>query len=316
MCVGVQHDVYQRFSGYVARHRLGLFCESCVAVVDGLREAALEGTCGSREAADSAFDRSVAKLVSMDKEMKSMLADLNAAGDGSLYEAIHGHLQGLASHVLQGGNNYAELASAAAQTLAQLLKYVFDQMSDGVTYNVGALGVGTAFAREEPPRDQVSGLPRFLAALDGFPASSAIDMLRVSDVCRNVQEIYRTQHVFDPVADPSSWRTRDVSGMLVARPAPEKLLFTMSKAVPLSYSLIAVAPRAQVGAQELTSEYQSMFQGTGGQSAPSSKWMSEAGIKAEQNCSAVGLAYSPAHCLFDLGWGLMLFSLSTEPPFD
>eukprot|EP00435_Cladocopium_sp_Y103_P022060 s882_g5.t1 len=65
---------------------------------------------------------------------------------------------------------------------------------------------------------------------------------------------------------------------------------------------------------ELTHEYQSMFEGTGGHSAPSSSWMTK--TLAEPSCSGKGLAYSPAHCLFDAGWGSMMFSLSTEPPFD
>ncbi|CAJ1342287.1 unnamed protein product, partial [Effrenium voratum] len=67
--------------------------------------------------------------------------------------------------------------------------------------------------------------------------------------------------------------------------------------------------------QELTHEYKSMFEGTGGHAAPSSAWMART-VVAEPSCTGKGLAYSPAHCLFDAGWGSMMFSLSTEPPFD
>merc|ERR1719253_2177716 len=76
--------------------------------------------------------------------------------------------------------------------------------------------------------------------------------------------------------------------------------------------MIAVLPRAQVGAQELTSEYQRMFAGTGGYASTSRSFL---GV-AESSCAGTGLSYSPAHCLFNLGWGSMMFSLSTEPPFD
>eukprot|EP00434_Breviolum_minutum_P004230 symbB.v1.2.003728.t2/scaffold176.1/size287750/10 len=112
--------------------------------------------------------------------------------------------------------------------------------------------------------------------------------------CADVQEIYRAQHVYDPIADPPSWRSHDVSGLEVSVPAPQKLLFTISQVLPLSYSLIAVAPRSQSGSQELTDEYQSMFEGTGGHSAPTSSWMKTV---AEPSCAGKGLAYSPAHCL-------------------
>eukprot|EP00913_Durusdinium_trenchii_P026454 g24820.t1 len=102
--------------------------------------------------------------------------------------------------------------------------------------------------------------------------------------------------------------------MEVPVPAPQKLLFTISQVLPLSYSLIAVEPRSQSGEQELTHEYKSMFEGTGGLAAPTS-WMAKT-VVAEPSCRGKGLAYSPAHCLFDAGWGSMMFSLSTEPPYD
>lgn len=77
--------------------------------------------------------------------------------------------------------------------------------------------------------------------------------------------------------------------------------------------------------QELTSEYKAMFEG--GQAVRHPKRLSSASKSlkaatswaktlAEPSCHGTGLAYSPAHCLFDAGWGSMMFSLSTEPPFD
>ncbi|CAE7574947.1 ZRANB2 [Symbiodinium sp. CCMP2456] len=140
------------------------------------------------------------------------------------------------------------------------------------------------------------------------------DRLLQEEAMHERQQLYRSHHVFDPVSDPATWRSRDVSGFEVPVPPPQKLLFTISQVLPLAYSLIAVMPRSQSGAQELTSEYKSMFADTGGLSAPTSDWLAKA--VAEPSCGGKGLAYSPGHCLVNEGWGSMMFSLSTEPPFD
>ncbi|CAL1134958.1 unnamed protein product [Cladocopium goreaui] len=180
--------------------------------------------------------------------------------------------------------------------------------------------------------------------------------------------IYRAHFSYDPVADPfggaaevffgATWDVMDVE---VPVPAPQKLLFTISQArmlggctsyyqkvLPLSYSLIAVAPRSQSGSQELTHEYQSMFEGTGGHSVclpclrtvvagidgmarcerPSSKQLDDKDggpqnrlVPAKAWPTALPTASSmQADLVGELkemeSWGSMMFSLSTEPPFD
>ena len=302
-CKNVTHDVYQRFSGYAARHRRALFCEEVLAVLETLQETALGRICGNQVDGDLSISRMQKLLV----ELTLMLQDLNALGDGYILEVVEQHLGVMAGTVQNAGPTLASVAVTAADTLVQLVHHIFEQLSDAITYNVAKLGLGGA-------ENQTKHLIRFLASLDGFPATVSLDLFRATEKrCADVQEIYRAQHVYDPIADPPSWRSHDVSGLEVSVPAPQKLLFTISQVLPLSYSLIAVAPRSQSGSQELTDEYQSMFEGTGGHSAPTSSWMKTV---AEPSCAGKGLAYSPAHCLFDAGWGSMMFSLSTEPPFD
>lgn len=303
-CKTVTHDVYQRFSGYAARHRRALFCEAALGVLQSLQDTSLSNLCGQA----LSTEESIARMQDLLLELNFMLQDLNAYGDGYILEVVEQHLGAMAGTLKNAarGSTLATVAVTAADTLIQLLHHIFGQLADAVTYNVARLGVGGA-------RNETRSLTRFLASLDGFPATVSLDLLRVSPQCADVQEIYRAHFSYDPVADPASWRSHDVSGLEVPVPAPQKLLFTISQVLPLSYSLIAVAPRSQSGSQELTHEYQSMFEGTGGHSAPSS-WMTK--TVAEPSCSGKGLAYSPAHCLFDAGWGSMMFSLSTEPPFD
>eukprot|EP00435_Cladocopium_sp_Y103_P035412 s3333_g9.t1 len=80
-------------------------------------------------------------------------------------------------------------------------------------------------------------------------------------ICPVTGVIYRAQHSYDPVADPASWRSHDVSALEVSVPAPQKLLFTISQVLPLSYSLIAVAPRSQSGSQAPVLEKNGFFMG-------------------------------------------------------
>ncbi|CAE7930378.1 ZRANB2 [Symbiodinium sp. KB8] len=233
--------------------------------------------------------------------------DMQARFDRLLEEEAMHEKQQCPRHSLSCGSELPQACVGAADTLVQLLNFIFEQVSESATYNVARLGVGGA-------HDSQSGLPRFLSALDGFPASVGLDMIRAAPQCHGLHELYRSHHVFDPVSDPAAWRSRDVSGFEVPVPPPQKLLFTISQVLPLAYSLIAVMPRSQSGAQELTSEYKSMFADTGGLSAPTSDWLAKA--VAEPSCGGKGLAYSPGHCLVNEGWGSMMFSLSTEPPFD
>lgn len=331
LCVTFQNDVYQRFSGYVVKHRAGQLCEKAISFFDAIRRLAIgsihpssnTGVC-SDPGQDIQVEHSSAgadalavasDIVQLDSEIESLLTDANAMGDGTLRAALSEHFGALVNHLTQAHEvwrqtdgqtsdvRWTDIALHTASTVAKLLNITFDNFQEQVQYNIGLMNV--------------TDLPWFFSFLDSFPASIPVQLRRTgADAgreCRDTPRIYRAFHVFDPVADPSSWRTRDVSGMIAPRPPVHKILGTIAKSMPLSYNLIAVLPRAQVGAQELTSEYKKMFKDTGGHSAASSTLL---GSIAEPSCNGIGLNYSPAHCLFDLGWGSMLFSLSTEPPFD
>jgi len=326
-CVSFQNDVYQRFSGYVVKHRMGQMCENALRVFDDLRRLATHGVrpsssnsavCIEAQNSGDAGANALAAasaIIKLDSEIDSLLTDANSQGDGTLRAALGEHLGDLVNNLVQslqlwrqsGGDTpdirWPEIALYTSDRLAKLLNITFENIQEGVTYNIGLMNV--------------SDLPWFFSFLDSFPSSIPVQLRRTGaeagGECRDMPRIYRASHVFDPLADPAHWRTRDVSGMLAPRPPVHKILHAIGKSLPLSYNMIAVLPRAQVGAQELTSEYKNMFTQTDGHSAPSSKLL---GSITEPSCNGIGLSYSPAHCLFDMGWGSMLFSLSTEPPFD
>ncbi|OLP99370.1 hypothetical protein AK812_SmicGene18065 [Symbiodinium microadriaticum] len=95
---GIQRPVYQRFSGYVARHRLAQFCEGILGTIENLQETAIAGICDYEE---SRLDPQalVSRLEAITVELRSMLADLNAFGDGSLAEGVEQHVAALAGQL-------------------------------------------------------------------------------------------------------------------------------------------------------------------------------------------------------------------------
>lgn len=57
-------------------------------------------------------------------------------------------------------------------------------------------------------------------------------------------EVYNAQHVYDPVADPEGWRSRDVSGILSPRPSVQKLMFALGKGAPWEREVNGEAARS------------------------------------------------------------------------
>eukprot|EP00434_Breviolum_minutum_P039932 symbB.v1.2.035473.t1/scaffold4784.1/size34903/1 len=150
-CKNVTHDVYQRFSGYAARHRRALFCEEVLAVLETLQETALGRICGNQVDGDLSISRMQKLLV----ELTLMLQDLNAFGDGYILEVVEQHLGVMAGTVQNAGPTLASVAVTAADTLVQLVHHIFEQLSDAITYNVAKLGLGGA-------ENQTKHLIRFL----------------------------------------------------------------------------------------------------------------------------------------------------------
>lgn len=328
-CLTCQIDVYQRFSGHIVKHRIGRICENALAVLESFRTllTAVVPFPGStnrpcelaQELPINALIRTADNLPKFESAIVKAMADMNAAGDGSLSEGLHAHIQSIVSnlHALEqvwqsqsletSLRQLPGVATAMMEALGNVFKAVLDHASAGVTYNVGELGI----------RD----LTKFLASLESFPAFISVDVRRVDDAaskaqCHEVPDLYLPEHSYDPLTEPSGWLKPDVSGMVSPRPSVQKLLWTLSKSLPLAYTVVGIVPRAQAGVQELTSEYRKMFQETGGFTAPASDLISQAGLRSDPICKGIGLAYSPAHCLFDNGWGSMMFSLNTDPPFD
>lgn len=315
LCCRFQSDVYQRFSGYVIKFRVGELCEIVLEGLGGIQRLGAGSSFASScdvVALEEAAAATIDAFRKLDVGLKQMLIDVGANDDGSFHESVREHLEAFAESAHRTprmtSSQRGQVAQSLAENLVKLTEVVFDNMQQAVTYNVGAL--------------HVVDLPRFLGLLGSFPAAVPVEVKRSSGangeggVCREVLSVYNAQHVFDPISDPAGWRARDVVGLPSPHPSAHKLLFTVSKALPLSYNLVAFAPRAQVGTQELTSEYKRMFAESGGTSAKSSERLAAASRAGKLACNGTGLAYSPAHCLFDMGWGSMVFSLNTEPPFD
>eukprot|EP00929_Paragymnodinium_shiwhaense_P087948 TRINITY_DN48106_c0_g1_i1.p1 TRINITY_DN48106_c0_g1~~TRINITY_DN48106_c0_g1_i1.p1 ORF type:complete len:930 (+),score=163.37 TRINITY_DN48106_c0_g1_i1:108-2897(+) len=314
-CVSFQIDVYQRFSDYVVKYRVSQICEQVLYLVDSLLRLNEDRTPDEGQSALDVKEQFTLQVVqaflSLADSHDALLTDTGVAGDGSFLKAIREHLESFADSLSRAVGpaakaskaviDWADAGASLSEALLQLMEHVFQQIEDGVTFNIRNLNV--------------SDVPRFLTLLDSFPATVTVDVRGASSTaCADVPRIYASQHVYDPIADPSAWKRKDVSGLYAQSPPVEKLLFTIAKAMPLAYNFVSVAPRAQVGEQELTHEYQKMYEG--GKSAAASGKLAAEGGAAPLSCEGVGLSYSPAQCLFDLGWGSTQFSLGTEPPFD
>eukprot|EP00913_Durusdinium_trenchii_P026455 g24821.t1 len=171
ICKNATTDVYQRFSGYAARHRRALFCERVLAVLDSLQAAATAIICTEQAAAKP--KEAIGRMQDLLLELKFLLQDLNAYGDGSLLEVVEQHLSAMANSInhADSGAGAAATVLTAADTLSQLTNFIFEQLSDAVTYNVARLGVGGA-------KNATVSLSRFLSSLDGFPATVSLDLLR------------------------------------------------------------------------------------------------------------------------------------------
>ncbi|CAL1134956.1 unnamed protein product [Cladocopium goreaui] len=164
-------EVYQRFSGYAARHRR----EAALGVLQSLQDTSLSNLCGQALSTEESIAR-------------------NAYGDGYILEVVEQHLGvPLLLDTLGLRGSGSTLATVAVTAVAQL-HHIFEQLADAVA----RLGVGGA-------RNETRSLTRFLASLvassvwrdvdfarqllilwrffwailDGFPATVSLDLLRV-----------------------------------------------------------------------------------------------------------------------------------------
>ncbi|CAK9088859.1 unnamed protein product [Durusdinium trenchii] len=110
ICKNATTDVYQRFSGYAARHRRALFCERVLAVLDSLQAAATAIICTEQAAAKP--KEAIGRMQDLLLELKFLLQDLNAYGDGSLLEVVEQHLSAMANSI-----NHADSGAGAAATV-------------------------------------------------------------------------------------------------------------------------------------------------------------------------------------------------------
>jgi len=185
-CVSFQNDVYQRFSGYVVKHRMGQMCENALRVFDDLRRLATHGVrpsssnsavCIEAQNSGDAGANALAAasaIIKLDSEIDSLLTDANSQGDGTLRAALGEHLGDLVNNLVQslqlwrqsGGDTpdirWPEIALYTSDRLAKLLNITFENIQEGVTYNIGLMNV--------------SGLPWFFSFLDSFPSSIPVQL--------------------------------------------------------------------------------------------------------------------------------------------
>ncbi|CAD7957342.1 unnamed protein product [Amoebophrya sp. A120] len=132
---------------------------------------------------------------------------------------------------------------------------------------------------------------------------------RSANLCRSVLG-------FDNRRDPLLAKRRlftDVTGLYSLQPGLLDHLEYYHE--QLSYTIVAMQPRAVIGSETLQDTYRQDFGRS--ESVANSESVKKLTIgKDDLQCSATGLAFTPSKCLFDAGWGSLTFTINTEPPYD